>query len=42
MTKKEPTKRGDYDKPLKVKGNFLDIVKASVKHANKNKPPKKD
>ena len=34
-------KRGEYEKPLKVNGSFLDIVKASVKHADKNSAPKK-
>ena len=38
--KKPPkeTKRGTYDDKLSVKGSFMDILKASAKHANKNTP----
>ena len=34
-------KRREYKQKLKVNGSFLDIVKASVKHANKHSVPKK-
>ena len=33
-------KRGEYNDKLKVKGSFLDIMKATVKEANE-KPKKK-
>lgn len=43
--KKATKKRGKYDKPLEVKAEFFDVLKASVKHAEanspKNKKPKK-
>ncbi|HPG07927.1 MAG TPA: hypothetical protein PKY06_13335 [Saprospiraceae bacterium] len=35
--KEESPKRGKYDEKLKVKGSFLDIVKATVKDANTKK-----
>ena len=36
-------KRGNYDDKLNVNGSFMDIMKASAKHANANSaPPKKD
>ena len=34
-------KRGDYEKPLQVKGTFMDIMKAAVKDADKKIPKKK-
>ncbi len=33
-SKAEKKPRGKYDDKLKVKGSFLDIIKASVKDAN--------
>ncbi len=42
IKKTTPKKRGEYDKPLKVEGSFLDIMKASVKNANDNSAPKKE
>jgi hypothetical protein len=33
--------RGKYDEKLKVKGSFLDIMKASVKDANSKATDKK-
>ena len=40
MTKAKNKKRGEYEEPLKVKGSFLDIIKASVTDAE-NEGPKK-
>ena len=46
MTSKKQTpkdakpKRGDYEKPLQVKGSFMDIMKAAVKDADKKTPKK--
>jgi hypothetical protein len=40
LEKKNKLKRGEYEEPLKVKGSFLDIIKASVKDAE-NEGPKK-
>ena len=37
----EKKKRGKYDEKLAVKGSFLDIMQASMKHADKNSAPKK-
>ena len=34
--KKERVKRGKYDEKLAVKGTFLEIMQAAVKHADKN------
>lgn len=34
-------KRGEYEQPLKVKGTFMDIMQAAVKHRDKNIPAKK-
>ena len=31
----EPTKRGKYDEKLAVKGSFMDLINASMKHADK-------
>lgn len=42
--KKAPAKkkRGNYDEKLQVKeGSFLDIIKASMKHANEHSAKKK-
>lgn len=40
--KKGKSKRPEnYDEKLAVKGTFLDIMKASVKHAEKHSAPKK-
>lgn len=33
-------KRGNYDEKLVVNGSFMDIIKASVKHAKKHSAPK--
>ena len=38
--KTEVKERGKYQETLKVKGSFLDIIRASVKDAN-GKPAKK-
>lgn len=42
-TKKAPAtkKRGKYDEKLAVKGSFLEIMQAAVKHADKNSKAKK-
>jgi hypothetical protein len=40
--KEEPKKRGKYNEKLQVKGSFMDIITASVKHAEKNSGKKKD
>ena len=37
----EPKKRGKYDDKLAVKGTFMDIMTAAVKHADKNSKAKK-
>ena len=37
----ERTKRGKYDEKLAVKGTFLEIMQASMKHADKNSKAKK-
>ena len=34
--KKETKKRGKYDEKLAVKGSFLDLINASMKHANEH------
>jgi len=34
-------KRGKYHEKLAVKGSFMDIIAASMKHADKNSGPKK-
>lgn len=41
--KKKSTKkaRGEYDKPLAVKGSFMDIMKASVKDADNGNAAKR-
>ena len=41
--KKAPAakKRGKYDEKLAVKGTFLDLIQASMKHADKNSKAKK-
>jgi len=39
--KATPKKRGEYEEPLKVSGSFMDIMKAAVKHRDKNIPAKK-
>lgn len=36
-----PKKRGNYDKPLKVKGNIFEVLKASMNGADKKSAPKK-
>lgn len=33
--KKASKKRGEYEKPLKVNGSFIDIINAAVKQAKK-------
>jgi len=41
--KKEPAKRPDkYEEKLKVKGSFLDIMKAAVKDADSKTPKQKE
>jgi len=37
----EKKKRGKYDEKLAVKGTFMDIIGAAVKHADKNSKAKK-
>ena len=39
--KDEGKKRGNYDEKLQVNGSFMDIMKAAVKHADKNSKAKK-
>jgi hypothetical protein len=39
--KKETKKRGEYEDKLTVKGSFSDIMKAAVKHREKNIPANK-
>ncbi len=31
-------KRGEYDEKLSVKGSFIDIINAAVKHTKENTP----
>jgi hypothetical protein len=43
--KKKPTerkKRGEYEPKTAVNGNFLEIIQAAVKDAEKKSAPKKD
>ncbi len=40
-TDKPKNKRGNYEEKIEVEGSFIDIIKASVKHANKNSSKKK-
>lgn len=42
--KDKPTKKRpeNYEEKLKVKGSFLDIMKAAVKDANNKEPKKKE
>lgn len=35
-------KRGKYDEKLQVKGSFLDIIQASMKHADNHSAKKGD
>lgn len=39
--KEDKKKRGNYDEKLAVKGSFGDIMKAAVKHRDKNIPANK-
>ncbi len=39
--KSAPKKRGNYEKPLVVKGSFMDIMGAAIKDADKKSAPKK-
>lgn len=39
--KQATKKRGKYDEKLQVKGSFMDLIAASMKHADKNSPAKK-
>lgn len=38
--KKDKKQRGKYDEPLATSGSFLDIIKASAKHADNNSKKK--
>ncbi len=35
-SKTEGKKRGKYDEKLTISGSFLDVIKASTKHADNN------
>jgi hypothetical protein len=37
----KPKERGEYDDKIAVNGSFMDILKASGKHANNNSAKKK-
>ena len=37
----KPNKRGKYDEKLAVKGTFMDLIQASMKHADNNSKAKK-
>ena len=38
----EEKKRGNYDEKLVITGSFMDVIKASKEHAEKNKAKKQE